>query len=109
MGLDGNSTEQEVNAAYDDNASYAEDYSIAKAKLFVTAVRILLRRTYSQESQSDTSLSSRVDLLRDELRDAQAFIQKRDPLAAPQPRVTFSDFRNFRGQHRAPLLGNDSC
>ena len=36
------STLTDVQNAYVDNASYAEDASIAKAKAFVTACRILL-------------------------------------------------------------------
>lgn len=107
MTLDGNSTMTEVEQEYDDTASYSETYDVAKAKRFVTAVRILLRRMYSQQNQNDTSLSSRIDLLRDELRDAQDFINKRDPDAAsPQPRVTFADFAGFRGDTGVGFLGD---
>jgi len=42
--LDSTSTLAEVKAAYDDNASYAEDDSTTKAAGFATACRILLRR-----------------------------------------------------------------
>jgi hypothetical protein len=42
--LSSNSTDAEVWAAYDDNASYEEDASRAKALSFVTACRILRRR-----------------------------------------------------------------
>ena len=42
--LSSTSTDAEVKAAYDDNASYAEDASATKAAAFVTACRILLRR-----------------------------------------------------------------
>ena len=38
------STLAQVQAAYDDNASYAEDNSVAKCKAFITACRFLLRR-----------------------------------------------------------------
>jgi hypothetical protein len=42
--LSSNSTDAEVWAAYDDNASYEEDASRAKALAFVTVGRILRRR-----------------------------------------------------------------
>jgi len=42
--LTSTATLAQVRAAYDDNASYEEDGSVAKAKSFVTACRILLRR-----------------------------------------------------------------
>ena len=42
--IDSSSTLAEVLAAYDDNASYAEDDSETKAAAFVTACRVLLRR-----------------------------------------------------------------
>lgn len=42
--LSSTSTLAEVLAAYDDNASYEEDGSAAKAKAFVTACRLLLMK-----------------------------------------------------------------
>lgn len=42
--LSSTSTDEQVWAAYDDNASFEEDASSAKAAAFVTACRILLRR-----------------------------------------------------------------
>lgn len=94
--LSSSSTMAQVEAAYDDNASYAEDDSITKAKAFVTAVRFLLRRLYSSEAFGSASLSTRVDLLRDELRDAQKWLEARDVDSLPSPRVTRANFQNFR-------------
>lgn len=42
--LSSSSTDAEVWAAFDDNASFEEDNSASKAAAFVTACRILLRR-----------------------------------------------------------------
>jgi hypothetical protein len=42
--LSSNSTDAQVLAAYDDNASYEEDNSRAKADAFITACRILRNR-----------------------------------------------------------------
>lgn len=40
--LTSSSTPAEIEAAYIDNASYEEDSSVAKAKAFITACRIIL-------------------------------------------------------------------
>ena len=50
--LNGSSTLAQVQAAYDDNASYAEDSSVSKCRAFLTACRILLRQTRSSSSWS---------------------------------------------------------
>jgi hypothetical protein len=42
--LSSTSTDAQVWAAYDDNASFEEDSAPAKAAAFITACRILLRR-----------------------------------------------------------------
>ena len=42
--LNSHSTDAEVLASYDDNASYEEDGSCAKAEAFITACRILRNR-----------------------------------------------------------------
>ena len=46
--LSSSSTLVQVENAYDDNASYAEDESVAKCRAFLTACRILLRRMPAQ-------------------------------------------------------------
>lgn len=71
------STDAQVEAEYDDTASYAEDLSVAKARRFVTACRILVRRYESSMTKGANALSKRVDLLRDELKDAQAWLEAR--------------------------------
>lgn len=42
--LTGSSTDAAVWAQYDDNAAYDVDSSVSKAKLFIEACRVLLRR-----------------------------------------------------------------
>jgi len=49
--LTSTSTLDDVNAAYDNNASYAEDASPTKCKAFLTAVRMLIRRTAAEQQQ----------------------------------------------------------
>lgn len=49
------STDQEVWESFDDNASYEEDASPAKAAAFITACRILMRRR-PQSSNTDGTM-----------------------------------------------------
>ena len=46
----------EVEAAYVDDASYAEDGSVSKAKAFVTGCRILLRRLPAERARARATL-----------------------------------------------------
>lgn len=95
--LDGNSTLAEVNAAYDENSSYVEDNSIVKARRFITACRILLRRTPSSMQKASNQLGYNVQVLKQELDDALAWLLARDPTSQLGPSVTRADFRNSRG------------
>jgi len=88
------STDAQVKAAYDDNASYAEDDSITKAKAFITACRILLRRIPKRGK-----LGSRQEfefdplMIQGELNDAKAWLSTK---AAAGGGVTSFSFANFR-------------
>lgn len=95
--LDGNSTYEQVRQSYDENASYIEDDSIAKARAFITACKILIRRTPNNMQKGSNTLGYNVQVLKQELDDAIAWLQQRDPDARPGPSVTRADFRNFRG------------
>lgn len=94
--LNGSSTTAAVQAAYDANASYAEDNSITKAKAFITACRILLRRTASNMVKGSNQVSLNVPVLQRELEKAQEWFEARDPDANIRPVATRVDFRNFR-------------
>lgn len=88
----------DVEAAYDNNASYAEDNDPAKAKAFLTACRMLLRR-YPRiigSGQQHTQLNT--DLIQSEIDTAQRWLEANDT-ATPRaggPRVTRASFENFR-------------
>ena len=86
--VDSTSTDAEVKAAYDDNASYLEDRSVAKARAFVTAGRILLRRLFSKQSDEGASVESRVELIRAEIQDAAQFLRKYDDLSTLEGNLT---------------------
>jgi hypothetical protein len=71
------STDAEVKAAYDDNAGYAEDDSVAMARTFVTACRILLRRLPKMAKlggRHEVQIDPRV--LQQELADARQFVSE---------------------------------
>ena len=97
VALDSTSTNAEVRAAYDDNASYDDDQSVAKARAFRTACRMLIRRLTEQSSDGDQSLSRRENLrqLREELSRVEQWLGQHDTDRSP-PRVVNGDFRNFR-------------
>jgi hypothetical protein len=94
--LSSTSTTAEVQAAYDTNASYAEDNSLPKVRAFITAVRILLRRTASNVVKGSNQVSLNLEVLEKELARAQAWFEARDPDANIRPVTTRADFRNFR-------------
>lgn len=94
--LSSSSTLTEIWAAYDDNASYAEDNSVAKARAFITACRILLRRTPSNAVKGSNQIGMRIDLLQKELEKAQQWLEARSPADDVSPKVVRPDFRNFR-------------
>lgn len=93
--LSSSSTLAQVEASYDDNASWTEDKSTAKARAFVTAARMLLRRLPSSSQKGSNALTFRLDLIRQELAEAQTFLQAHDATQLPGPLVTRSSFQNF--------------
>ena len=76
--LSSSSTLAAVEASYDDNASYAEDGSVAKAKAFVTACRILLRRLSPEVGTRESHVRLSPELIRKEMTEAQAWLQAND-------------------------------
>jgi len=72
--LASSSTDAEVLAAYDDNASYEEDESTAKAAAFITACRFLLRRMARKSGDGTVEAELSPDLVRDELKAAQSWL-----------------------------------
>ena len=78
--LSSNSTDAEVWAAYDDNASYEEDGSRAKALAFVTACRILRRRLPLSAGRGPQSVTR-------ESLDAEISAAKRGSTPTRQPRA----------------------
>lgn len=89
--LSSDSTDAEVWAAYDDNASYQEDVSRSKASAFITACRILARRLPISAARDGQSVSR--ESLREEVADANAWLAANP--GSGSTRVRFGDFQDF--------------
>lgn len=86
------STPDEVQDAYLDNASYAEDGSVAKAKAFVTACTMLLLLIPKMAKQSFRhEIQTNIDLIYEQMQGAQRFVANKG-----RGRIRHVDFRNFR-------------
>ncbi|MCK4340276.1 MAG: hypothetical protein KAY37_00960 [Phycisphaerae bacterium] len=85
----------EVYAAYDDNASYAEDGSASKAHAFITACRILIRRQPKQHGQGTSSMTLSPELLRDEINRANEWLAINDD-SVVNAGVVHHGFQEFR-------------
>jgi hypothetical protein len=87
------STLTQIRDAYADNASYAEDASVAKARAFVTACRILLLRLPKRAAHgrgNEVELDPR--LIFDEMRRAQTWLASQS--AGAVTHVSFTEFRD---------------
>lgn len=95
--LDSSSTLAQIEAAYDDNASYEEDGSVAKAKVFVTACRMLVRR-YRKKVQrgGGTAIETEVARLQDELKRASTYVAQHDTAGNRGGGAKYVSFENFR-------------
>ncbi len=91
------STLTEVQAAYDDNASYLEDASPTKAAAFVTAGTILLRRVAARSGHSQSSIEFDMRAIRDEVSQARTWLAANPVVSASADSgVTYFDNRGFR-------------
>ena len=91
--LDSSSTLDQVQAAYDDNASYYEDNDITKCRQFITACRFLLRRIPKSSKHGEQSIDLNPELIRQELIDAQNWLKGKEGRNAG---VKHLDLRGFR-------------
>ena len=93
--LSSTSSDAEVWAAYDDNASYQEDSSQSKASAFITACRILARRLPISAARDGQSVTR--ESLREEVAEAQAWLAANPGSSGSgSTRVRFGDFQDFR-------------
>jgi hypothetical protein len=94
------STLAQVNAAYDDNASYEEDVSVAKAKAFITACRFLLRRVPKRAIQGGRGGGNEVEIdpavVADAMKRAQQWLSTQPVSAGGSGGAIYKDFRDIR-------------
>ena len=94
--LSSNSTDAEVWAAYDDNASFEEDASRAKALAFVTACRILRRRLPLSVGRGQQTITR--ESLDAEVLAARAWLDAHPATTGSgSGRVRYVSMENFRG------------
>jgi len=94
--VDSTSTDAEVQAAYDDNASYLEDGSVAKCTAFITASTILLRRMFRRASHGGDDLEREIRLIREELGSARQWLTANAGVADSGAGIKHVDMRDLR-------------
>lgn len=95
--LTSSSTFAQVEAEYDNNASYEEDASTSKARAFITALRILIRRVPEESRNAGSSVRYNIAQLREELAEARAWLAANDDAATdPDSGNRFFTFAEFR-------------
>jgi hypothetical protein len=92
--LSSSSTDAAVWASYDDNASWEEDESRAKALAFITACRILLRRRPKRFTVSGQELEFEPVRISQEMETARQWVA-RNP-ASTNYRVRYADLEDIR-------------
>lgn len=96
--LNSSSTFEDIEASYIDNASYAEDASVTKAKAFITACRILLLKLPAEGQQSNRfrgRFDENLKQISNEMDEAKAWLSANDTTRQPG-KVIHADFSNFR-------------
>ena len=94
--LSSSSTDAEVLAAYDDNASYEEDSSRTKAAAFITACRILRRRLPISAGRGPQTFTR--ESLAAEIEAAQTWLDAHpSTTGSGSGRVRYVSTENFRG------------
>ncbi len=96
--LDDTSTDDEVRAALDANASYEEDRSVAKCRAYITAIRIRINRIprASHDGKTDRSVEFDLKTLREEQKDARRWLAANRGLAGGSRRNRYASYKEFR-------------
>lgn len=94
--LSSTSTYSDIVAAYEDNASYFEDGSVAKCKAFITACTFLLRRTPRAHRQGSVQTDYAPELLNREIAEAKQWLSSNQTVANGGGGVRGFSVENFR-------------
>ena len=96
MTLNSSSTLDQVIDAYSDNASYAEDNSVAKAKAFVTACNILILKLPAEQTNGESTTKISTAELRRLKDEAQKWLSKKGSGTGYSVKYKHPDFTDFR-------------
>jgi hypothetical protein len=98
LAISSTSTLAEVIAQFEDNADYDVSADTAKAKLFIVACRILLRRNPNEVAHGTGRVRIEPGAIQGELDAAMAWLKANDSTSVAGPRgyVRYANFRNFR-------------
>ena len=96
--LNSSSTEDEIEAALIDNASYEEDRSVSKAKAFLTALRIRIAQAQSNVAEGATAIQYDLNMLYQQSNEVRRWLAENDtsPKLNPTGNVKFISFKNYR-------------
>lgn len=95
MPVDSSSTLAEVQAAFDDNALYDVNGSVAQAQAYIAAGRILLRRVPTESGRGSARLRYELKYIADEVRRAMLWLVGNDSSARDDGAMHF-DLQDFR-------------
>jgi hypothetical protein len=92
------STDAQVKAAIDDNASYEEDASVSKAKAYVTAVRIWIRRLAERAKidRDQKKIEADIEAFKSELETAREWLADNDEGEDFETQRSYADMSNLR-------------
>jgi len=94
---------EDLQAAYDDNASYEEDGDAAKARVFLTACRILARRLAARVQKGDGSVALDARKFEEQAEEARRWLAVHGGTKTPDGTsgagagYTYIGFQGFRG------------
>lgn len=96
MAITSSSTLTQIEAQYLDNASYAEDDSVAAGKLFIEACRAILLKKAKTSSGESFSMAFDLAAIRAELESARDWLNSHPDHTGGTGVTTFVDSRSFR-------------
>ncbi len=100
MALSSTSTNAQVKAAYEDNASYDINNSVAECRDFIQAARIRINRMANEIENGNARVSESYQRIEAQLKEALRWLRVNDPSASSAAHggsVSHISFEDFRG------------